>query len=75
VRTIIEHPVDSSAISKIGYEEESRELFVRFRDGGAFTYLDVPPEEWLALCDADSKGAFVNQVIKPRYEVRDGAPI
>jgi KTSC domain len=75
VRTIIEHPVDSSAISVIGYDEESRELFVRFRNGDAYTYLDVPPEEWLALCDAESKGTFVNQVIKPRYEVRDGAPI
>lgn len=75
MRTIIEHPIDSSAISAIGYDEDSCELYIRFRDGGAYTYLDVPPEEWLALCDADSKGTFVNQVIKPGYEVRDGAPI
>jgi hypothetical protein len=72
---IVEIDVDSSAIDRIGYDEERRELYVRFRGGGAYTYLAVPPEEWVALCEAESKGAFVNQAIKPRYEVRAGAPI
>ncbi len=48
MRSIIEIDVKSSAISVIGYDEESRELYVRFR-GGAYTYLDVPAEDWVAL--------------------------
>ncbi len=75
MRSIVEIDVESSALTAIGYDEESCELYVRFRDGGAYTYLAVPLEEWLALCEAGSKGAFVNQVIKRKYEVRDGAPI
>ena len=75
MRSIIEIDVDLSAISAIGYDEEGRELYIRFRGGGTYTYLAVPPEEWVALCEAESKGTFVNQVIKPKYEVREGAPI
>jgi hypothetical protein len=72
---IVTTEVDSSAISAIGYDEERRELYVRFRGGSAYTYLGVPSEEWVALCEAESKGAFVNQVIKRKYEVREGAPL
>ncbi len=75
MRSIVEIDVDSSAVSGVAYDEERRELYVRFRGGGAYTYLAVPAEEWLALCEAELKGTFVNQVIKTRYDVRDGAPI
>jgi hypothetical protein len=71
--TIVE--VESSAISSIGYDSEASELYVRFRGGEAYTYRGVPEAEWLALCEAESKGAFVNRTIKPQYEVREGAPI
>ncbi len=48
-----------------------------FRDGGAYTYSEVPVEEWLALWDAaTSTGCtFVSQVIKPRYDTRGRADL
>lgn len=75
MRTIIVHHVESSAIDAVAYDDEHRELYVRYHGGGCYTYADVPPDTWDALLAAESKGAFVNRTIKPRYEAREGGPI
>lgn len=33
-----------------------------------YIYFGVPREMYRALMDADSKGAFLNQVLKPNFE-------
>ncbi len=73
--SILESPIESRAISRVAYDEERRELYVLFHGGKAYTYYGVPLEDYLALSEAESKGRFVNEVIKPRYEFREGAPI
>lgn len=57
----------STAIRSYSYDAERRELKVGFRPSGDYVYFDVPPEEYEALRAAQSKGTYVNQVIKPRY--------
>ena len=73
MRTVRE--VDSEAISRYGYDEDARELYVRFSGSTAYTYHQVPLSAFLALEAADSKGAYVNKVIKPNHDVTKGAPI
>lgn len=73
--SVFDGEVESSAISDLAYDEDRSELYIRFRGGGAYTYLEVPMDEYLALCEADSKGKFVNEVIKRKYDFRAGAPI
>jgi len=34
----------SKALEKVGYDADARTLRVRFRHGGLYDYLDVPPE-------------------------------
>lgn len=58
-------PVESSVIAEIGYEDEVME--VRFNNGGAYRYFNVPPEVCLNLLRADSKGRFFNQEIRGEY--------
>ena len=65
---VVEREVDSEAISEMNYDEDSGELFIRYRGGRAYTYYAVPPEEYLALRDSNSKGKYVNKVIKRKYE-------
>jgi hypothetical protein len=61
--------VESSAVSRIGYQKPRRLLYVTYKDsGGSYVYIDVPPREWHALLKADSKGVFINKRIKPRYK-------
>ena len=65
--------VDSSLIEAIGYDPTTRELHVQLADAGLYIYFDVEPEIVNALLRAESKGAFFNQVLKPRgyrYEKR-----
>jgi hypothetical protein len=68
-------PQDSTAIEDAGYDAARRELYIRYTGGAAYTYLAVPLSDYVALTEAESRGGFVNTRIKPRYEVREGAPI
>jgi hypothetical protein len=50
--------VDSSNISKIGYDEESQTLEVHFLNGGVYQYHTVPKSTYLALIEAKSIGGY-----------------
>jgi hypothetical protein len=63
-------PVESSWVAAIGYEESAREVHVALIEGATYAYESVPPDVWQLFLAADSKGTFVNEVLKPNYEVR-----
>jgi hypothetical protein len=63
-------PVESSWVAAIGYEESAREVHVALIDGAAYAYESVSPDVWRLFLAADSKGTFVNEVLKPHYGVR-----
>ena len=56
--------VTSTVLSSIGYCQSSRSLVLVFHSGSAHGYFDVPPEVFLALRAADSKGTFFNRSIR-----------
>lgn len=56
--------VNSSNVSGIRYDEESRTLEIAFKRGATYQYTGVPPETVLALKAAPSIGQFINQKIK-----------
>lgn len=62
------HYVDSSNIEAVGYDPDSQQLYVQFlKSGATYVYYDI--EEWIfqELMQADSKGTYLNNQIKPRY--------
>jgi len=59
--------VRSSSISHVGYDRQTRTLEVEFRNGHAYRYLDVPPQIYHEFMQADSKGRFINFIIKKNY--------
>ncbi len=67
------HPVESSAVARIGYDAELEEAYVEYLDGDLYAYEGVPPGVFEELAIADSKGAFVNAVIK-EYPFRRLSP-
>lgn len=68
-------PVESSAVAALGYDAASRTLFVRFREGGLYAYLDVPREVARAFEAAPSKGGFFRDEVDPGFRyVRLDAP-
>jgi hypothetical protein len=60
----------STAIERISYDEVARELHVKFVGGGTYTYFDVPKSVYAAFCSAPSRGAFLNNFVKNRYDFR-----
>ena len=58
------HPVESSAVARIGYDAEAEEAYVEYLGGGLYAYGGVPADVFEELANADSKGTFVNAVIK-----------
>ena len=67
----------SSVILAMRYEPTREELLIVFRGRGvAYRYFDVPMEEWEAFLEAESKGAYLNCVFKPKeylFEKTDAA--
>lgn len=58
------NPVESSAVASIGYDAEAEEAYVEYLGGGLYAYEGVPADVFEELANADSKGTFVNAVIK-----------
>jgi uncharacterized protein (DUF2164 family) len=51
-------------MTRVQYHEDTRELDIVFATGKIYRYLDVPPEIYVGLLDAESKGEFFNEEIK-----------
>lgn len=59
--------VESSNIEAIAYDSQSRRIIVWFKSGGVYSYNQVPPAVYTNFLQAESKGSFLNQHIKPYF--------
>ncbi len=59
--------VNSKGIRWIRYDERARTLDVAYPNSGEYRYFDVGPEVYAWLVRAESKGKFVNRLVKERY--------
>lgn len=54
---------ESSAIQSTEYDADSLTLIVTFENAKAFKFLDVPPEAYQAMQNAESEGRYFNTQI------------
>ena len=57
---------ESSNLAAFGHAEGH--LYVRFKNGGVYRYLNVPLETYEALVISNSKGQFLAANIKNHFE-------
>ena len=57
----------SSVIHAFKYDAEDRRLLIDFKSGRRYLYSGVPPEVYMAMRDARSRGAYFNAQIRDRY--------
>lgn len=57
-------PFPSSDISMLGYDPDSMQMMIQFRNGSVYSYSPVEPETYQALLTGGS--AYFHQVIKPQ---------
>jgi hypothetical protein len=60
--------VESSNVAAVGYDEEQESLYVEFKSGSTYKYLEVPFYAYEEMLSADSIGRYLNKEIKGRYE-------
>lgn len=59
--------VQSSLISAIGHDPDSRTLRIEFKDGSVWDYAEVDAEKFNQLRDAESAGRFFHAEIKKQH--------
>ena len=63
------HVVESSSIRAIGYDGEAEELWIEFHSSpDPYVYFEIPADVYGELEEAESKGEYVNLIIKPYYD-------
>lgn len=60
--------IESTNLNEIGYDTETQTLYIRFHDGGLYSYKEVPADVWEAFELANSKGRFFYKAIKGRFD-------
>lgn len=65
-----ERSVFSSMVQAIGFEAESGEMIVTWKNGRQSAYSGVPEDVAMQAATAASVGQFINSEIKPIYAHR-----
>ena len=74
---MVTHSVKSKAVHWIRYDDDARVLEVEFESSLTYRYFDVPRDVYEWLLKVESKGRFINRLVKDkfRYErIEDEAP-
>ncbi|HEX6977736.1 MAG TPA: KTSC domain-containing protein [Alphaproteobacteria bacterium] len=67
-------PLRSVVLRAVGYDPVTRTLEAEFRTGRIYRYAGVPPELFLSLLVARSKGRFFNIAVRDFYPYREVTP-
>ena len=67
-------PVDSSNVTHIGWSIDDKQLYVLFKNGGFYRYLDVPYNSICALMNSISIGKYLSAHFKPDHECQNLLP-
>ncbi|MEL0553092.1 MULTISPECIES: KTSC domain-containing protein [Enterobacteriaceae] len=66
------HPVRSSRIASVAYDDASGTLEIRFHDRSTLQYENVPARLFQNFLQVVSKGRFYDGVIKGKFTERRG---
>jgi hypothetical protein len=67
-------PLASTAIVSAGYDPDTQQLELEFRNGRIYRYSDVPRGVYDFLLRTPSKGGYVNRMIDGKYAHQDITP-
>lgn len=60
-------PVSSSNVAELGYDLETKTVYVRFLNGTLYIYKNVPINEYNGLLNAPSIGSYLHRNLKGVY--------
>lgn len=59
--------VESSNVAAVGWDSGGNIMYVRYRNGHVYAYLQVSRQRAVAAILQPSVGSYINRVIKPRF--------
>ena len=59
--------VDSRLFAAAAYRKQTRQLYLRFRDGDVYRYFDCPLSVYEEFLAAGSKGRYFSQKVRNRF--------
>jgi hypothetical protein len=59
--------VSSSAISAVGYDPDTQQMQIKFKQGRTYTFCRVPQHVFDGLLSAGSKGTYYDHRIRDMY--------
>ena len=62
--------VVSSNLHSVGYDKDSMIFRVKFNSGTVYDYINVPLSIFNSFMSSNSKGTFLNDKIKGKYNYR-----
>lgn len=60
-------PLDSKMLAAVAYEPEPRTLYLRFRSGTIYSYVDFPEDQYQTFLQAESRGRYFLSHIRGRF--------
>ena len=60
-------PVQSKGIRWVAYDDLAKTLDVAFASSQVYRYFDVPQDAYEWLLRVESKGKFINRLVKDKY--------
>lgn len=60
--------VSSSNIDEVGYDEASKALTVKFKNGSTYRYADVAPHHHQRMIEGDSVGGYFHKHIRNDHD-------
>jgi hypothetical protein len=72
--TVLHSEFPGSTVKRASYDSETQCLIVEFGTGRSYRYKAVPRTVYDWLVRAKSKGAYINSLIKERYEYEEITP-
>jgi hypothetical protein len=73
--TVSHSEFPGSTVKRASYDSEAQCLVVEFGTGRSYRYKAVPSTVYDWLVRAKSKGAYINSLIKDRYEYEEITPV
>ena len=67
---VITHNIGSSLIETAGYDQQKKEMVVKFKTGGTYIYSQIPRDLFNAFLDAESPGKFFHSNIRHKFDAR-----
>lgn len=64
---MVMNEVKSSALKAIGFDPRTHEMAIQFTSGDVYLYADVSLIDFAELMNAQSKGVYFHNNIKPYY--------